>query len=88
VLSLYFVSPLYIERFSSASTPSLSIVLLISSFLGVILHLKGLGRMLSPSLLKVSTLKSIVLRNLRIIEDIDGNFFSICVHGFADVESP
>lgn len=51
VLILNFVSPLYIDKLSDASFPSRSIVLLISSLLGVILHLKGLGRMFNPSLL-------------------------------------
>jgi hypothetical protein len=57
VLSVYLVSPLYIDKSSSACLPSLMIVFLISSLLGVILHLKGLGRILSPLLVLLAAEK-------------------------------
>jgi hypothetical protein len=47
---LHFVSPSYIAKSSNAFLPSLSIVSLISSLLGVKRHLKALGRMFSPFL--------------------------------------
>lgn len=87
VIIRYFVSPLYTARSSCACFPSLSIVLRISSLRGVILHLKGLGLMFNPSLLK-SALLHCTWGHIRVVKNVYWYLFSTCIQGLLDVECP
>jgi hypothetical protein len=78
------------ERLSSASFPSRSIVALISSFLGVIRHLNGFGLMFNPSLRCCQHPSSLHTdqQYLRIAKYVNWNLVSSLVKSFLDVESP
>jgi hypothetical protein len=78
------------ERLSSASFPSRSIVALISSFLGVILHLNGFGLIFNPSLLcyqhlGISTNEQ---QYSRITKYVNRDVVPRFIEGFLNVESP
>lgn len=78
------------ERLSSASFPSRSMVALISLFLGVILHLNGFGLIFNPSLLHGQSFSGLKIAKcyLRIAEYINRDLFSRRLERFLDIESP
>src|SRR3569833_3434382 len=92
---VYLVSPAYCSMSASACLPSRSMVWRISSLRGVMLHSKGRGRMLRPSLHE--TINTIFSREkdflkrgvlLRVVEDIHLDNASVGEPLLLDVESP
>lgn len=83
VLNRYFVSRSYLDKFSNACLPSLSIVILIVSSLGVNLTLKGSGRQFDPLLPVISTqtLFKNQIEILRIGEDVNRHFPALFIPG-------